>query len=587
MRHIFLFLFLIIAVDLLAQPDNRYCGPGDTPNFGAEKDGPAALPNRCINTALSSTPSPGKVIKVSQRTGVVEALEHAKCGDILELQAGSTFAPFALPAKHCDAGHWITIRTSAPDSALPPEGTRVTPCYAGLASLPARPRYDCAEPKNVLAKVELRAGAGAIGVPDGANHYRLIGLEITRMPDTGIAYGLVKFEGSANHIVFDRCWIHGSALDETTRGIHLGTSSYVGIVDSYFSDFHCIARTGACTDAQAIEGGNGSSPMGVYKIVGNYMEGAAETVMFGGAKGTVIPADIEIRRNYMFKPLTWLPGNPDFIGRNFIVKNLFELKNAERVLFEGNVLENTWGGYSQVGYGILLTPRGSWAAVQDVTIRYSTISHVGSGMQLAASGCLELCPPGTDSLAAGRWSIHDVLIDDIDSNTYRGDGIAFQISSGLKENPPLNNVMIDHVTVVTKHPLKNTILVGVARVNPKQPFNITFTNNLVPAAKYTVWSTGAGQCVKNGDPDGTFRQCWTDFKITHNAIIGYDSSANWPAGNFYPRNFKEVGFRSTDADEATSGFRLQPNSRFAGKGTDGKDIGADMAAIEQAVAGVR
>ena len=33
-------------------------------------------------------------------------------------------------------------------------------------------------------------------------------------------------------------------------------------------------------------------------------------------------------------------------------KNLFELKNAQRVLFEGNILENSWGGFSQRGFAI-------------------------------------------------------------------------------------------------------------------------------------------------------------------------------------------------------------------------------------------
>ena len=204
-------------------------------------------------------------------------------------------------------------------------------------------------PKNVLARVESKAGAPAITVSVGANHYRIIGLEVTRTAGTGIAYALIRFKNWTDHVIIDRSWIHGTPLDETMRGINLGGASYVGIVDSYFSDFHCIAKTGACTDAQAILGGNSHVPVGVYKIVNNYLEAAAENVMFGGARGSQIPSDIEIRRNYMFKPISWLPGRPNFVGKNFIVKNLFELKNAERVLVESNLMENSWGGYSRVG----------------------------------------------------------------------------------------------------------------------------------------------------------------------------------------------------------------------------------------------
>ena len=334
-KKLLLLALLIGGTTAMAQADNRYCQPVDTPDFGAGKDGPAALPNRCINTALTSSPSHGKEIKVSDPKGVGAALQSASCGDTVVLQAGTTFAPFTLPPKKCDAAHWITIRTSAA-SDLPPEGTRLTPCYAGQASLPDRPPYACPTPKNALARVELKAGAGAITVAEGANHYRIIGLELTRTAGTGTVYALIRFEDGIDHVIIDRSWIHGTPLDESVRGVNLGGSNYVGIVDSYFNDFHCIAKTGACTDAQAIVGGNSNVPAGVYKIVNNYLEGAAENIMFGGAAASQIPADIEIRRNYMFKPLSWQPGRPNFIGKNFIVKNLFELKNGERVLLEGN-----------------------------------------------------------------------------------------------------------------------------------------------------------------------------------------------------------------------------------------------------------
>jgi len=65
--------------------------------------------------------------------------------------------------------------------------------------------------------------------------------------------------------------VHGTATDETTRGLALGGSTTVAVVDSYFNDFHCIAVTGACTDAQAISGGLGSLTQGPYKINDNFL----------------------------------------------------------------------------------------------------------------------------------------------------------------------------------------------------------------------------------------------------------------------------------------------------------------------------
>ena len=580
-KKLWFFALLMIATTAVAQPDNRYCRPGDTPDFGASQDGPAALPNRCINTALDSSPSPGKEIKVSDPRGVAAALQGASCGDTLILSAGQTFAPFTLPAKQCDAAHWITIRTSAA-SDLPPEGTRLTPCYGGQASLPDRPSYACPAPKNALARIELKAGAGAITVAAGANHYRIIGLEVTRTAGTGTVYALIRFEGAADHVIFDRSWIHGTPLDESVRGINLGGSTYVGVVDSYFNDFHCVAKTGACLDSQAINGGNSTVPAGVYKIVNNYLEAAAENVMFGGGPASQIPADIEVRRNHMFKPLSWQAGRPDFIGRNFIVKNLFELKNAERVLVEGNLMENTWGGYSQVGYAILLTPRGAWAAVQDVTIRKNLIRHSGSGMVLAAS-----LADGTkeDSLAAQRWSIHDDLFEDLDADAYRGDGMVFQISSGFSKNVPLNNVSVNHVTVVTRGRVKSVILVGVAPDNPRLPFDISFTDNIVPAGTNSVWSSGRGTCPKSGEPATTFKNCWSSFQVKNNVIVGYPGAQGpWPPGNSLVKDLGTVGFERINDQEPD--YRLSPSSRFAGKASDGKDAGADVNAIRAAIEGV-
>ena len=104
-----------------------------------------------------------------------------------------------------------------------------------------------------MATLLAEKGGGPITFDAGANHYRLgPGLEITRPEGTGINYVLIGKEekqAAADHIVLDRDWVHGSAQDETTRGLHLNGITYAAVVDSYFSDFHCIAGIGACGPA--------------------------------------------------------------------------------------------------------------------------------------------------------------------------------------------------------------------------------------------------------------------------------------------------------------------------------------------------
>src|SRR2546430_15629797 len=109
--------------------------------------------------------------------------------------------------------------------------------------------------------------------------------------------------------------------------------------------------------------------------------------LFGGGAGTATPVDIEIRRNYFYKPSTWHRSDPNYMGIPFIVKNNFEIKNGSRVLVEGNVMENSWGGFSQAGFQILLMPKnhgnqGHLCDLKDVTVRHFALPHSGSGGQL-------------------------------------------------------------------------------------------------------------------------------------------------------------------------------------------------------------
>ncbi len=558
----------------------------------SESDGPAELPRIYVKAALSDTPAPGRTWTIKEGGNLDQAIDKASCGDTIQLQAGATFHDrLRLPAKKCDDGHWIIIRTSTSDRDLPPEGTRITPCYAGVASLPGRPAYNCPTPRNVMTKLILdKRGDGELIVENGANHYRLMGLEITRaLPGENMrTLAFLEKDNSADHIVIDRCWLHGTPHDETGKGFQLGGSTYVAIIDSYFTDFHCIAGMGACTDAGAISGGNGDLPMGPYKIVNNFLEASGEPVLFGGARATTTPADIEIRHNHMFKPLIWQKEDPNFVGsadgHPFIAKGLFELKNAQRVLFEGNILENTWGGFTQTGFGILLTPKNQAGKagnlcpacqVTDVTIRYSTISHVASCFQIANG----LSSTGGHATEGGRYSIHDLVCDDVDPNRYHGFGNFAQISH---RTPPLHDVKIDHITAFPPNALFNIGIKG----SDSRITNFVFTNSIVTVGEREITSTGGGKqnCAFGAGrgPGPVFAACFSNVEFSHNVIVG---GGGFPKGNFTPKDVAAVRF--IDFKNGNSGnYRLRSDSPYKNGGSDHKDIGADIDLIEARTAGV-
>ncbi len=364
-----------------------------------------------------------------------------------------------------------------------------------------------------------------------------LALEITRAPGTGIVRELLQSENDAgaNHIVFDRIWAHGTPTDETTRFALLDGMD-IAAVDSYFNDFRCTAVTGSCTDSQVFAGGLGSNPQGNWKIVNNFLEAAGQSILFGGGAATQTPADIEIRRNEMFKPLSWMPvgGIP---GKGYpIVKNGFELKNAQRVLFEANRIQNAWGGFSQVGFAILLTPKNpgncSACVVRDITIRYSMVSHAGAAMQIWNG----LSDSGNAAQEGSHYSIHDIIFDDMNyTGCYKCNGDMFQIGSQLTAPVGfrLHDVSIRHVTVATNRARAAWMISG-----PSGQQNFTFEDSIVDNGMTGNTNAGGGpmQCYFGRDiMKGVLEGCWANYKFDHNVIMGAAAEAwppdNWPVGN--------------------------------------------------------
>lgn len=568
----------------------------NTPTPSAGYDGPAELPRTYLQTAMANTPAPGSTIQLSSAGSLQAALNSANCGDTIILAAGSTFSgTFTFPAKACDDQHWIVVRTSAPDSSLPPEGTRLTPCYAGVSSLPGRPAFNCSGIQNVLAVLSEPQGntSGPVVLASGANHYRLLGLKITRAAGTGINYQYVGAPtGAADHIILDRVWLAGTPQDENKNALNMSGLTYAALIDSYASDFHCISAVGMCTDAKVVGGGNSTLPGGPYKIVNNFLEASTEGILFGGGSATTTPADIEIRHNHFYKPMMWMLGQPNFTGgasgNAFMVKNHLELKNAQRVLVEGNIFENTWGGYSQQGFALLLTPKNqaggcSVCEVTDVTVRYNTFSHSGAGISMAD------VPDDNGALgyAGERYSIHDITIDDVNATYYSAtpgssSGTLLQVFNWWPQIA-LNSITINHITGFGD-PRSKILSLGN---NPSYPemYGFNLTNSIVGQALYPVWSTGGTNCANPDVPVTSLNACFSNYTFNHNAIIATAySSSQWPSGNNFPSTASAVQF--TNYNNANGGdYQLLSTSPYANAGSDGKDLGADMSAIQAAIAG--
>lgn len=486
------------------------------------------LPQIYIETTYAP-PQGGQLFSVNTSAGFQSALNNAQLGDIIELQAGTTFTgPFNLPNKTTGTG-WIYIRSSA-YANLPPPCSRVSPSDA--ANMP---------------KLVISAGnGGAINTATNAHHYRFVGIEFK--PVTGnyiyniiyIGNGETTVAKQPNNLVFDRCYVHGDPVAGSRRGI-LMNGAYISVIDSYISD---CKEDGA--DSQALAAYSSTGPL---KIVHNFLEGAGENVIFGGSDPSIpnaVASDIEIRNNHFFKPLSWM-------NELWDIKNLLEFKNAQRILVEGNVFENCWPN-AQSGYALVITPRNQnntapWSVVQDLTIRFNTFVNVAQGIIMSGYDAPNI------SQRTSRVLIQNNVLN-VTNLGMGGDGRLFVVLNGPTD------VIFDHNTGFC------TNAYMVSDGSPRTDFFV-FNNNLVTKANYGFIGSGTGTA------NSTLAMYFTaNWEITHNAVIA-GSATGYPAGSYFPPNIAAVGF----VDYAGGNYRLTASSPYKNLGTDGKDIGADIDSI--------
>jgi len=471
---------------------------GSLGQAGRPASGPE-LPRACVDTSLVS---PGGItIAVAAGGDFQAALKAAQPGDVVALEAGAKFTGnFTLPNK--PGTGWIVVRTAAPDRSLPAPGTRVTPATAG------------AFPKLISPN-----GRPVLTAAPGAHHYRFIGLEFTVAPDVA-GYDLISLgnrPASAadvpHNLIFDRVYVHGTPTANLRRGIALN-SAWTAVIDSHISDVHEVGA-----DSQAIGGWDGPGP---FRIVNNYLEGAGENVMFGGADPSIpdlVPSDIEI-------------------------------------LFEHN-----WA-HAQGGTAIVFTVRNQdggapWSAVDDVTFTNNIVRRTGAGIGMH----------GMDSKPAQptkRVLIKNNLFEDVSGARWGGGGRLFQIYNGVTD------LVIDHNTAFQDGPII------MAEGRPHTGF--VYRNNLTPHNDYGIQGTGTAP------GKGTLDAYFPGAVVEKNVIVANPYVAQYPPNNFYPASLAAVGFAGLTGGnyrlDAASPFRRVGTDR-KDIGADLDTIAAAMAATAE------
>ncbi len=511
--------------------------PGDAVVF-ARQATPPTLPQASVVTTYAQ---PANVVVLTASSDLQSAINAAPLGTTIVLEAGALYRPITLPAK--SGTGWIYIISSQLGTL--PQGQRVGPANV-----------------SALAKISTSSTGPAIQTAPGAHNYRFAGIEAytTYSSTVETTYSVVSLDGGSNlphDIIFDRSYIHGNTSGNSRRGI-LANGASIAVVDSDIREIHDTTN-----DSQGIIAWTSPGPL---LIRNNYISAAGENFQTGGADPSVAnmtPSDLTITGNYLFKPLSWR-------SASWISKNLLEIKHGQRILIEGNRMENSWAG-QQNAAAWLLTVRNqdggcNWCVVQDVTIRRNWTTHTGEGFRI--SGTDDAHP----SQRTQRISITDNVFEDITDALYQGGGGGLaMVLTGTSANGGTTvgatNVSIDHNTILPTTQLAVTDTGGAQHVLP----GFVFKNNIVSVMGYGFGGGGTQ------DGNDTLNGLYTSPVFTKNALVGADGShytGNY-AANFTPSSVSTVQFTNA----ASHNYLLLGTSPYHLAGTDGRDLGPDYPAL--------
>jgi hypothetical protein len=473
-----------------------------------------------------------RTIEVPAGDNLQHAINSAQGGDVIALENGATFTGnFVLPGGRSGSPPVIIRPTNV--EGLPGPGARLRP-QEGLR----------------LPRLHSPNGMPALRTARGAAGWRIELIELTALPGSPAAI-VALGDGSSEQrtpadvprdLTLDRCYIHGDAQRGQKRCITLN-SAETTVTGSHVADCKAVGQ-----DSQAIAGWNGPGP---FTISNNYLEGAGDNILFGGADPAIpdlVPSDIAITGNTLEKPPAWR-------AERWQVKNLLELKNARRVTIAGNIFRHNWQA-AQSGYAILFTVRNQdgrceWCQVEDVTFERNRIEHVAGGVSIL----------GRDDQHKSRQTknivIRNNVVDDLNNRAWGGSGYFLLLLGEPRD------ILIEHNTVIQPHAF------GLIQVEGPPVQGFVFRSNLTQHSAYGIIGRD------HGPGRDTISFYFPGSTIEGNVIAGADAR-RYPGGNEFPSleemQAQFVAFASGD-------YRLAPNSRLRRANKGGADIGADLSKV--------
>lgn len=524
------------------------------------------LPQLTVDTTYPTVT--GKSTPVHAGDDLQAALNAANCGDELVLDAGATFTgEFIVPATPCS--QQILVR--GPLTGLPP-GVRVQQSQAHLMP-------------TLQTNVD-GYGATVLSFADGASNWYFAGINFTAATGITGVWDLIEMGGVATslsqlpqHIVFDRVLVHGND-QMCVRGFDANAIGFA-LINSQVWDFSTNYQ-----DTQDVLAYNSPGP---FLISNNFLEATGENVMFGPGPSIpgIVPSDATITRNYFHKQLSW-QGQP--AGQPYDVKNDLEIKAAQRVFVDSNVFDVTFTS-AQNEFTIMNCSLGGGVTCTDWTLTNNIFEHGPEVIVVA----------GSTPVTGQRVLFRNNLGIDINNSYGCCYGVFAQVAG-------TSNVTMDHNTVLnTPYYMRSTFF---GDPPPSTDVYFTLTNNIVygPLAansldqgavlaafpgnaniSYDVfvgdWWPNNGPGLTPGSPlyppsDSLWTPTSKAAPVAGQPACNY---SNKPLPQCWPLDFAKVGFNNFKGGD----YSLAPTSPYHNAASDGVDVGANVAAILAATAGVQ
>ena len=251
-------------------------------------------------------------------------------------------------------------------------------------------------------------------------------------------------------------------------------------------------------------------------------------------------------------------GAPETSATIWTVKNLIELKNAQNVVFDGNIIENIWAA-GQFGYAIVLTPRNQsgtapWVRVQDVTFTNNIIRHAAGAIQIVGYD------DNATSQQTRRITVRNNLFYDVDPSVWGDYTKTFLIGDGPAQ------VTIDHNTVI------HNASSAVYGYGSQATSGFVFTNNIIQHNDY-------GIMAESGRPGNySIDMYFPSANVSYNVFLG-GRAGDYPVPNTF---VTEAQWNDSFFDASAHDYRLRSYSVFYAAGAGGSVPGADLGLIAAA-----